>query len=201
MLELKDDLKFAQGGRRYCYVHPDDPSKCIKVLKPRGDPARRRQRSPWYKKLRSLASFDDNLRELAAFEKMSAHDSSIWEFFPKCYGMHSTNLGQGIVTDLVRDANGEISLTLREYIKQHGTSSDLLQALDRFYAKLIEERVMTRDLLDHNLVVNMQSERMTILLIDGFGSSDFLSGWIAKLLPQKQKVLRKVKRFRQRYGI
>jgi len=201
MLELKDDLKFAEGGRRYCYVHPDDPLKCVKVLKPRGEPLHRRKKSPWYKKLRPLASFDDNLRELAAFKEMSRYDASIWEFFPKCYGMHPTNMGAGIVTDLVRDDTGSISLTIREYIKQHGKPPALLDALDRFFAKLIEERVVTRDLLDHNLVVRVHAGTATILLIDGFGSSDFISGKLAKLLPQQQKVRRKIKRFCQRYGI
>ena len=57
MIKLTDDLIFAEGGRRYCFVHSDDPNKCIKTLSPNGDPVKRRKEAVWYKKL--LSALDD----------------------------------------------------------------------------------------------------------------------------------------------
>jgi hypothetical protein len=202
MLHLTDELKFAQGGRRICYVHSTDTHRCIKVLRPRGQPLRRRQKSAWYKRLRPLSSFDDNLRELAAFEKMKRYDDSIWEHFPRCYGMEQSNLGDGIVTDLIRDEDSdEISQTFREYLKAKGSSPELMNALDAFFNKLIEQQAVTRDILDHNLVVKVESAGLRIMLIDGFGSSDFLSSKVTALFSSRRKVLRKIQRFRVRYSI
>lgn len=64
MIELNDSLLFAKGGRRICFVHPDDQYKCVKILSPNGNPVKRRKKAVWYKKLRPLSLFDDNLREL-----------------------------------------------------------------------------------------------------------------------------------------
>jgi len=49
MIEFSDDLIFAEGARRYCYVHPDDPGKCIKILSSNGSPAKRRSEVRGYK--------------------------------------------------------------------------------------------------------------------------------------------------------
>ncbi len=34
MLQLKTEEAFAKGGNRLCFVHPQDPSLCVKVRRP-----------------------------------------------------------------------------------------------------------------------------------------------------------------------
>ena len=196
MIYLNDNLLFAEGGRRFCFVHPEDPSKCIKTLSPNGDPRKRKKEAVWYKKLRPLSMFDDNLRELKSFRDLERHGEAVWDHFPRCYGIQQTDRGPGIVTDLIRDAEGQISRTVRQYVKAEGKTPELLEALSEFLEFLKEHRVVTRDILDHNLVVAQRSDKLTIYLIDGFGSSDFLP------LPKKlsKKIERKSKRFAKRYG-
>lgn len=200
MIQLSDELIFAEGGRRYCFVHPDDEGKCIKTLSPNGDPLKRRKAAVWYKKLRPLSMFDDNQRELKSFRQLESFGEQVWSHFPRCYGIQSTNRGDGIVTDLIRDAGGTVSKTVRQYVKAYGKTSELLAALDRFFALLLELRVITRDVLDHNLVVRDDENGLTIYMIDGFGSSDFLhiTHWIPAL--GMRKIRRKQRRFRARYA-
>lgn len=114
MIELTDDLIFAEGGRRYCFVHPDDPRKCVKTLSPNGDPQKRKKEAIWYKKLRPLSMFDDNKRELKSFQDLEKKGEVVWEHFPRCYGIQSTNRGDGIVTDLIRNEDGSIPLIVRQ---------------------------------------------------------------------------------------
>jgi hypothetical protein len=200
LIELNDDLIFARGGRRVCYVHPDNPAKCVKILGQNGDPAKRRKEAPWYKRLRPLAMFDDNLRELKSFQVLDRHAASVWDHFPRCYGIQPTSLGLGIVTDLIRNTDGSVPLTVHQYLKAHGKPPELTQALEHFFTLLRNEVVITRDILDHNIIVREASDQLVIIMIDGFGSSEPIpwSIWIKSI--GSRKVERKIARFKDRYG-
>lgn len=200
MIELSDELIFAEGGRRYCFLYPGDPGKCIKTLSPAGDPATRRRTAPWHKRFRPLAKFDDNLREWDSFQEMECYDEDVWSHFPRCYGLEPTNRGLGIVTDLIRDENECISKTVRQVVLEQGKTSSLRQALDQFFEVLVLNRVITRDILDHNLVVQVGAKGWTVVMIDGFGSSEGIpfSKWSKTL--GRRKVARKIARCKKRYG-
>lgn len=200
MIELSDELMFAAGGRRYCFLHPGDQERCIKTLSPAGDPATRRKKAPWHKRLRPLANFDDNLREWASFQEMERYGDEVWAHFPRCYGLEPTNRGLGIVTDLIRDENGCVSKTVRQMVQAQGKSDLLKEALEMFFDILLSRRVITRDILDHNLVVKVGAAGYTIVMIDGFGSSEGipLSRWSKRL--GSRKVARKIARCKKRYG-
>jgi len=200
MIELSDDLIFAEGGRRVCYVHPDDPDKCVKVLSARGNPRTRRKKAVWYKKMRPLSCFDDNKGELKDFRDFERRGEGVWEFFPRCYGMQETNRGDGIVTDLIRDEGGIISITVKQYLKAQGQTPELLTALDRFFDLMMNYRIITRDILHHNLVIQRRDNGVRIVMIDGFGSSEMIpfSSWIQSVA--RKKVARKIARFKTRYG-
>lgn len=199
-LELKDDLIFAYGGRRICYVHPQDSSRCVKVFGVNGDPIKRRKEAVWYKKLRPLYYFDDNKREWASFKQLMKHKEEIWQCFPRCYGLKSTSKGVGIVTDLIRDDDGKVSAMLADYALEHGRPRELMAALEKFYEILRHNVVITRDILDHNLVVKKTNNQLRIVMIDGFGSSEVipLSSWFKRI--GRKKVERKIERFRLRYS-
>ena len=62
MIELNGITPFAEGGNRICFVHPNNPDRCLKVIH-KGLLTKIKKNKTWYKKFRSLESFDDNLRE------------------------------------------------------------------------------------------------------------------------------------------
>ena len=64
MIKLSESTPFSEGGNRKCFIHPDKPDRCLKVIHP-GLLEEIIKNKPWYKKLRSKNSFDDNLREEA----------------------------------------------------------------------------------------------------------------------------------------
>lgn len=155
----------------------------------------------WYRRLRPLGCFDDNVRELRAFHRYARKQDQIWDHFPRCYGAESTDHGSGIVTDLIRDGDGAISRTLRCYLKEHGKTEALIAGLRDFYRVLRVHRLITRDILDHNLVVRTVNERVAVYMIDGIGSSEFVPvvDWFRVL--SLAKIERKIKRFKDRYGL
>jgi hypothetical protein len=73
--------------------------------------------------------------------------------------------------------------------------------LESFYDLFRDYLIVTRDILDHNLVVQVGAKDLTTYMIDGFGSSEVipLSRW-SRSLAQK-KVNRKIKRFIVRYDL
>jgi len=200
MIELNDELMFAQGGRRYCFFHPEFHDRCVKTLAPAGDPLTRKREAAWYKRLRPLAKFNDNLRELASFQELSRRGEVVWDHFPRCFGIHATTRGDGIVTDLIRDVDRAISITVRHYVRKNGKTPELQSALDLFFKFLLSHHIITRDILDHNLVVQIRPDGLRIVMIDGFGSSEWIpfSTWSKAL--GRRKILRKMDRFKNRYG-
>jgi len=105
------------------------------------------------------------------------------------------------VSDLIRDADGSVSKTVRQYVKANGKSAELLAALDEFFEMFRSQRIVTRDILDHNLVIQIGESTRTIYMIDGFGSAELLpiSCWFPTI--GRKSVERKIARFRARYGL
>ena len=48
MIILSDASPFAEGGNRKCFVHPDNPNRCLKVVHP-GLLEKIKKNKPWYK--------------------------------------------------------------------------------------------------------------------------------------------------------
>ena len=48
MINLDGIKPFAEGGNRMCFVHPDNPGRCLKVVHP-GLPSKIKNRKSWYK--------------------------------------------------------------------------------------------------------------------------------------------------------
>lgn len=192
VLALKGLEPFGVGGRRLCFVHPLDPKKCVKVLRTDG------RRTVRHKKTLIPAhwrrEYDNNAHEKRILEDLEKRiGPAMADHLPRSYGMAATDLGPGLVLDLVRDHDGGISRSIRELITTGYDLSKLRASFDEFGRFLSEHLVLTRSLLDHNLVVEMRAGGPgRIFLIDGFGDPAWLplSGWIPAL--GRAKVARRI---------
>lgn len=177
MIDLNAQKPFASGGNRHCYRHPQFADRCIKVMRT-GRIAELRKRASWYKALASDASFDDNAREVEGYNQKvlrdAPADSPVWQHLPRWYGMVETSEGPGAVSELILDASGEPGMTLEQYLKIHGLDAAITGALDRFADWLRDTRVMTKNLLPHNLVLREEHGQPELFLIDGLGRATFL---------------------------
>lgn len=198
LVRLADAEPFGRGGNRLCYVDPRDDSRCIKVPIPGREAAAKRAAAPVWKRLRPIGYYDDNLREYASYRKIASHfGAAVWTHLPRCHGLVTTDLGLGIVTDLVRDPSGRVSVSLKTILREEGRSARFQAGLDDFVTYLRETCLPTRDLLLHNLVAQWDDSRTQLRfhVIDGFGSSDALPlvYWSRRLA--RAKVERKIARF------
>lgn len=176
-LELQNLQPFAQGGNRLCFIHPDHPDRCIKVRRPDFSLADKRKRKGFPKNLRPLSRFDDNLIEYKVMEKIDKHfDKGVYRYISRCFGFEKTDLGEGLVSELIKDANGHISHTLKQYIWDNGLTEECQMALEQFIEGWVRLRIPSTDLLLHNIVVQLNSEDKIerLVVIDGLGESKLL---------------------------
>jgi hypothetical protein len=201
MLALKGLEPFGIGGRRWCFVHPLDPKKCVKVL--RTDHGR----TVRLKKKRIMPAswrreYDNNLHEMRVLEELQQRiGPAMAGHLPRCYGMSATDLGPGLVLDLIRDHDGGISRSIRELITIGCDVASLKDSFDEFGRFLSNHLILTRNLLDHNLVVQMRAEGPgPMFLIDGLGDPAWLplSRWIPAL--GRAKVARRIDDAWRRFG-
>ena len=174
MIDLSNATPFAEGGNRKCFVHPNNKDRCLKVVHP-GLVEKIKKNKPWYKKLRSSDSFDDNLREQAAYNQkaLKNENQDVWMHLAKWYGMTETSIGMASETELVR--NGEdIAETLESYLFREGLSDDINNAIEDFHMWLREHLIFTKNLIPHNLVLYEKDNKIIIKIIDGLGLQAFI---------------------------
>ena len=156
MIELKPEAMIGKGLHRECYVHPDDPSRCIKVVVLRGEEETRREQA-YYKFLQK--------RQIT------------WEMLPQFYGVEPTSMGPGAVFDLVRDANGEVGKTFEHYFESSKLTAQnlegLLASLQGLKAYLFRQNIITMSIKPKNIIYQRQDDQNGVaVIIDNIGNSD-----------------------------
>ena len=174
MIDLSGSTPFAEGGNRKCFIHPAQSDRCLKVIHP-GLLEKIIKNKPWYKKLRSKDSFDDNLREQEAYKQkaLKANNPKVWKHLAKWHGMVETSLGMASETELIKN-NGKVAETLENYLFANGLTDEIKLAINQFHKWLRENLILTKNLIPHNLVIKKENGEIIIKIIDGLGSQAFI---------------------------
>ena len=174
MINLEGVRPFAEGGNRVCYIHPDNNNLCLKISKPEVI-AKMRSNAPWYKKLRSEKSFDDNYREERAYHQRAIKENpqKIWKHLAKWYKFVETSKGWASCTELITN-NDKVALNLEEYLLNKGRTSEIDEALKEFEMFLKETKLLTKNIIPHNLAVKENDYGLTLKIIDGLGCMSFI---------------------------
>lgn len=176
-LVLTGHKPFAQGGNRLCFVHPEAPDRCIKVRRPDFSLEDLRRSKGFPKNLRPLKSFDDNLEEWHVINTIAGRvGARAFEHIYRCFGFVETDLGPGLECELIRDASGLISLSLKQYLWENGCPESCQRALADLKAFWLRYRIPSRRLLTHNIVAQQSSggEVQRLVVIDGLGGANLL---------------------------
>lgn len=151
-LVLSGTEPFARGGKRHCYVHPADPSLCVKVAARADDE-------------RCHAEQRTDIEDYRTLTK--CWPEAVFDRIPAITGVVGTDLGPGIVMPLYRDGDGRISRNLGEIVREGGLTPSLLAAIDELKGWLRKYRLLTRDSGPHNVVaVRLGEERWKLVLIE-----------------------------------
>lgn len=173
---LKDiENAFTQGGNRLCFFHPDDDNLCIKIPRPDRTPELRRQQKSFPKNLKPLSHFDENKCELMELQRIEKNiGDKAFLLTPRCFGMVNTDLGEGLCLEMIKDHDGKVSLSLKQYLWINGITTSLETALAFFAEQWQHLGMPSRDLLLHNIVVQQDVAGVKrLVVIDGLGWSGF----------------------------
>lgn len=185
---------FARGGNRLCYVDPRDANRCIKVLRPDRSPAKRRAKKGFPKNLRPVQSFDDNHEEFSVMTRIERHiGEPAFALISRCFGYVSTTMGEGLCSELIRDTDGLISITLKQYLWEYGVNDVLNEAVERFSNQWQALGMPSRNLLLHNIVTQRNGDAIErLVVIDGLGWADIIPA--AYVFPSlaRRKAARKI---------
>ncbi len=184
IIRLEGMVPFGVGGRRLCYTHPAAQDLCVKVL-------RQDDRRTIRMNRRTLIpaglrrKYDNNAHELkvltALFHRIG---SAADQHLPRCYGMFDTDQGPGLVLHLVRDHDGRISRSLRELLSIGYDPQEFRPAFEVLGDFMLKHVVITRALLDHNVVARLRSDgQWQLYIIDGLGDRAWLpmATWLRPL--------------------
>lgn len=190
IIQLSELTPFAKGGNRLCFVHPSDNNLCIKVRRPDFSLTALKKTKPWWKQWRPISWFDDNLEEWNNYHKiMRICGEKSQMVISKQIEFVQTDFGLGLVSSLIRDDNGSISLSLQEHIWRHGLQNETALVIDRFIKTWTELAIPSRNLLLHNLVVQCDdlNRARKIVVIDGLGSPQAIkTEWLPKHIQTKK---------------
>ena len=181
MLSLQGETPFAKGGHRACYRHPGDPTRCVKVMMDNWRTTARRMKAPWIvRKLRPKWYFHDNLYEFRFLRREEKRLREVaGEFIPRAYEILETDVGEGLIVDLIKDEDGSVSMTLSEYLWQNGMTDMCEAALEKMWEGLVRYGIFVQGRPD-NLVVEQRGDgSCRCVAIDGFGFPQLipLSRW------------------------
>lgn len=201
MLALQGSEPLFVGGTRFCFIHPQHPDRCVKVLRPdRTGEARKAVIKNW-KRVLPPRFFDDQLKEIKAYKELQRQNNpEVWRYVPEYFGTVDTDMGIGIVTRLFRNDDGSWPQNLEQQLPQ-GLDAALEQGIEHFVQGVANEHIVTRDLLPHNIIAVKRGEGYQILIVDGIGNSELIPISTWSRFFSGQKIARKIKKFRYRVSI
>lgn len=145
-----DGALIASGAHRLCFIHPEDPQKCIKVIYSTSETAQKEIK-----------------RELSYYRFLNSYLTD-WSGITKYYGTVETNLGTGYVYDRIVDFDGKSSQTISERYKIEELK-DNWKELDEIISKLKkymwDNRIITTALRPHNVLCHRISEKEIVPVI------------------------------------
>ena len=191
MIDLSGVEYFGKGGVRACYVHPENPDRCIKILQPAilGNPY-------VLKKAHKQVS-----REQAYYKRLQKRGIS-WSHLAQSYGTIETSEGPGDVFDLIRDFDGEVSKTLEYYFADESLTGkyfvDLKKGLRDLFQYIKNEQIITTNIKWPNLVYKrLSEEKGQIIIIDDIGTAVLIPLVYYFESQAKTSIERKIDRFKE----
>lgn len=179
-IDLNPDTMVAEGGERRVFVHPNNPLRLIKILKPR----RSKEFNRWTfghlsQRLVPSARWRTTMKQYDEYRRLMLEYQFDADFRPPIshlYGFVKTNLGLGGVAERVTDDAGNNAPTLEQMIKAQTFTAADLDSLNAFVDRLYDVSVCVGDVGPANFVYGHrhiagkgQVTNPEWVLVDGFG--------------------------------
>lgn len=168
------------GKERMCFVHPEDPRLAIKIARDKVS--------------------EQSKREIRFYRRLQKSGGSEEEHIPRFHGLCETNKGEGIVVDLIRNYDGEISRPLNWYLAHGFPIEEFEPYLEELKQSFLKNLIIfNHDMTIGNLLVQRTSaSRFRIIAIDGLGDVVALNWLDVFPFLVRRKINRRWQRFIER---
>lgn len=152
MIQLDKNNIFASGSERDCYIHPNDNTKLIKIIKYKNN------------------SYNQNDLEYRYYNYLQKQQVS-FDHIAIYFGKVKTNLGEGLVFERIIDFDNQASKQLTYYIKNHMlTTVKEKKLLNELKLYLEQNCILFMDVATINVMCKKISKsNYKLIIIDGLG--------------------------------
>ncbi len=197
-LRLRAATPLAIGQLREIYAHPRDPGLLVKVVREDVVGTRWSGWQRWHKRLPRALHYAGYVRELKEYIAVQARHPGAAAPICVMVGLVDTDLGLGLVSELVAGADGAPGPTLGKlYECERGFPAWVEDALAVFLRDLLASNVIVGDLHAWNIVHGSDSlGGPRFVLVDGFGEknivprnsmSSAVNGWNTRRLYRRMR--------------
>jgi len=139
------------GKERMCFVHPEDPRLAIKIS--------------------TGGVSEQSAREIRFYRKLEKRGGIDSKHIPSFHGLCKTSRGPGIVVDLIRDYDGQISRPLNWYLAHRFPIEEFEPFLEELRQSFLDNLVVfNHDMTVGNILVQKTSaSKFHMVAIDGLG--------------------------------
>lgn len=175
-LQLDPDKVIASGVQRDVFLHPMDPTKLVKVLKPQDRLQRRNNFNGVFDRLLPSTRIRQIRKEYSEYLRIMLQHPEPQFHLPvsHMFGFVTTNLGLGCLTERVMGRDGALGQTLSDKVKSGSLTDEDLGLLNAMIEKIFAYGIRASDLNPKNIVFgrrdlgNGPGDRECVL-VDGFG--------------------------------
>lgn len=165
---------------RDCYFHPLDKEKCVKVVKNRRDLGVLQRELHVYNKVKGTLSLF-----------ICHYDNQLIE----------TDKGPGVVVELFRDDDGQVSPKLSVFLESQSIDSSIRKQFDTFFKQLLDNRLYFTDFNLDNFLMVRKKGQIHIKYIDLKSyrlTRSFIKHEVFLPFLWRSKTTRRINRFYQR---
>lgn len=159
------------GANRYCVISPSDPQVCLKI----DLPPEQRQIKNFRQKIQRFLSahfyrFNENYIEWSAYQRLKRRidEHELHQFIASCLKLEVVHAQLILSCELIRDEQGEVSLSLHHYLKHQIPLNieAVCHSIDQLTDWLIQHNIPLFDLNSGNLVVQHHRGGLRLKCID-----------------------------------
>lgn len=153
-ITLSDEFFIGMGGRQKTFIHPLDPSKCVKI------------------------AYSGNIRDVEKelrYRRICADHLKNSRLITKYFGTVKTNLGTGYVYERVRDYDGNTSKDLGVFLRDADAGKISVQTVEsvlmKFKEDFLRECIVTVDRNTANFMVQESPKGVyQVRIVDNIGT-------------------------------
>ena len=181
LIIIDENMQIGRGRHRKCYKHPFNSNQCIKV---------------------NYSGHNSQQSEDPKNYRLLQKNGIDWTHLAKFYGSCKTNIGVGLIFELIKDFNGRVSKSL-DYKLKRGDFLNNCECLHKELFKLkeytLEYLIFLRNISCRNILVQYPSkEKYRLVIVDDIGCKELIPIYrFSKTLTKVKIEKRWAKFFRQ----